>query len=143
MKGRLKAIAAGLAAGALAGTVILGIGGRLAMRLIAMVGGFPGSQSWGGSLEVVAFGLILGVVWGFFFGLVHRYAFTGKLLTGLLFGLLLYGLVVAIPMDPKAAIAGFPDHLLTITLIFGVLFVMYGLTLVSLFHRFLKRFSRR
>lgn len=111
------------------------------MWLIAIVGGLPGNHSWGGSLEVVAFGLILGVVSGGFFGLVYPYSFTGKFVTGLLFGLLVYGAVVAIPMDSKGAMAGFPDHKPAISLIFGVVFVLYGLVFIPLFHRFLKRFG--
>lgn len=143
MKEKWKPVTAGLAAGVIAGTLILGIGGRLAMRLIAIISGLPGSHSWGGSLEVVAFGLILGILSGIFFGLVFPYTFTWRLLTGLLFGLLVYGAVVAIPMESMGAIAGFPAHKVPIAWIFGIVFALYGFAFVPMFHYVLKRIQSR
>ncbi len=44
---------------ALALGLALGVGARIVMRLIAHAAGLPGSFSWGGSIEVVLFALLI------------------------------------------------------------------------------------
>lgn len=51
-------------AGLVSGVVILGLGGRLLMRLIAIATHGTGGFSWGGSLEVLAAGALFGTVGG-------------------------------------------------------------------------------
>ena len=50
-----------LVAGALSGLVILGIGGRVAMRLIALHNGQPGGWTVGGTMTVIFLGVVSGV----------------------------------------------------------------------------------
>ena len=57
---RLRDVAVGAGVGAL----VLGIGGRAAMRGIAILSGAPPSFSWGGSLRVVLLGSLAGLVGG-------------------------------------------------------------------------------
>jgi len=129
----LRRILIGLVAGLAAGTVIIGIGGRLAMRLITILGGLPGGYSWDGTLEVVMFGLITGIISGVVFGTVERYAFSNRMLTGLVYGALVFGSLVVIPIDAKGAASGFPDLQAAIYLIFGSVLLVYGIALATMF----------
>ncbi len=59
----MRALLRAVVAGAVAGTLVLGIGGRLVMRLIAVLF-LPGDAgfSWAGTLEVLAAGGLFGAV---------------------------------------------------------------------------------
>lgn len=48
-------------AGALSGLVILGVGGRVAMRLIGVQNGQPGAWTVGGTMTVIFMGVVSGV----------------------------------------------------------------------------------
>jgi hypothetical protein len=48
--------------GAIAGTIILGVGGRVGMRYVGLAMGQPAGFSWGGTMTVVFMGLVSGVV---------------------------------------------------------------------------------
>jgi hypothetical protein len=50
--------------GALTGALVLGAGGRMGMRLAALIGGRAPVFSWGGSLEVVVAGALYGAAGG-------------------------------------------------------------------------------
>ena len=54
--------------------VLLGIGGRLLMRVIALMEGRPPLFTVGGSLTVVMDGTIAGALAGMFYGLLWRFA---------------------------------------------------------------------
>lgn len=133
-----KRLLVGLSAGLVAGTVIIGIGGRIAMRGIAILAGVPGGYSWGGTLDVVAFGLITGIISGVVFGLVEKYAFTNHILTGLLFGVLVFVCLLLLPIDAKGAARGFPELQGEIHLIFGGLLLIYGMALTFIYKWCLK-----
>jgi len=80
-------VAAALVAGA-----ALGLGARIAMRIIALASGRRGSFSWSGSFEVALFGALMGVpvALGFFLARDRwpsRVAWPGMLLGGVLWGL--------------------------------------------------------
>jgi hypothetical protein len=51
-------------AGTLTGALILGVGGRVAMRVAALIGDRAPGFSWGGSLEVIAAGALYGAAGG-------------------------------------------------------------------------------
>lgn len=63
----MRALLRGGLAGALAGALVLGVGGRMVMRLAALIGGRAPVFSWGGTVEVLAagglFGAAGGLVW--------------------------------------------------------------------------------
>ncbi len=67
----LNRIGAGLVTGAVAGVLIGGIGARLAMRVVALLGeGIP-SFSVGGTLGILLMGAVLGAIGGLGFALVR------------------------------------------------------------------------
>ncbi len=121
----------GLFAGGVIGAVVLGVGGRLVMRVVVIMAGGSAGFSVGGTLEVVTFGVLVGAVAGVGY-LALRHVIPGHpALKGLIFGVLVYGALLLIPFESKNAAAGFPDLLGAIVLMFGVLMVVFG-TLLSL-----------
>lgn len=123
----LKRVGVGLIIGALVGTLIIGLGGRLAMRVIALMGGLSGGFSWGGTIEVVLLGLIIGAISGGLYGLVRNYFFSNQWLAGALFGLFVFLAILLLPIDGKGAAKGFPDLKIVVYLIFGVLHLAFGI----------------
>lgn len=112
--------------GALAGAVILGVGGRIFMRAIAWYHGNPTGFSWGGTAEVVLLGAIIGAASAPFIGFLAIGSRWPSIRTGIVCGLGLYLLILLIPMDGKAAANAFPALLPGIHLGFGFLFVLFG-----------------
>lgn len=124
----------GILAGLISGTLILGIGGRLMMRTMAVIGGLSGGFSWGGSLEVVILGTLIGLCSGAFMGISFPFSFRNRIVWGLLHGMLAYLMILILPIDGKGAAQGFPDYQLTIHILFGGLFLLYGIGMAFLFH---------
>lgn len=132
----IKRVLVGLLGGALTGVIILGIGGRLLMRSIMLMAGGEGGFSWGGSLEVVLLGLIVGLISGGVFSLSEKINNHNNLLVGLIFGTLVFLAIILLPIDGKGAASGFPELQWQIYLLFGGLFLLFGLTF-SLCYRWL------
>ena len=107
--------------------MLLGIAARLVMRLVAMESGLAGAFSVGGSLEVAAFGALIGapVAWLFF---VLRPRVKLRIpWAGVLCGLgvfLLFSLIP--PPAARSALAATPDTPAATALAFAVLFVAWG-----------------
>ena len=140
MRQFLTHILIGILAGLMAGTLVLGIGGRLLMRAMAILGGRSGGFSWDGSLEVVLLGTLIGICSGAFMGLNYPFAYKNRLVWGLLHGILAYLMILILPIDGKGAARGFPDLQVTVHLLFGGLFLLFGLTMTFFFLR-LKQLS--
>ncbi|MDH3710540.1 MAG: hypothetical protein OER04_11660 [Cyclobacteriaceae bacterium] len=130
LRQHIKKLTAGLLAGAMVGTVVLGIGGRLIMRIIALIGGVTPGASLGGSLEVMAFGSLTGILAGAGYTLIRRILPGKAWLKGTLFGLLIYAVLLVIPFDSKLAAKGFLQLTVLIHLLFGGLCVVFGLVLI-------------
>ena len=81
--------------------VALGVAVRLAMRWIALESGIDPTASPGGTLEVVAFGALLGTPIALAFLLFRPMLRVPRPWAGLTGGLLLFGIVAAMP--PPAA----------------------------------------
>lgn len=118
------------AAGAVAGAV-LGLLGRLVMAGLALVGGGRPRFSLGGSSEVVAFGLLVGVPAAGVFALWLRFAPGRAILKGLAFGLALFALLLLLPPPAaRSAAAGAPAVVLRMAVaLFAAAFAAYGLLL--------------
>ena len=135
LRNRIKLMIAGLIAGIMVGIVVLGLGGRLLMRLIALIGGLTPGISLGGTLEVVAFGGITGGFAGITYGFIHAILPKNSWLKGIAFGLLIYGFLLLIPFDSKMVANGFPQLKLLIYILFGALCLLYGLLVIPAIHR--------
>ena len=138
MQPALKTIFAGILGGLLSGTIVLGVGGRLIMRGIAIMAGGSGNFSWGGSMEVVFLGTLIGLCSGAFMGISLPFAMRNKFIWGALQGFLAYLIVLVLPIGGKGAARGFPDLQVTIHILFGGLFLLYGILTAILITRFLK-----
>ena len=115
---------AGLA-GALTGALVLGVGGRIVMRLAAFIGGRTPGFSWSGSVEVVAAGALYGAAGGLLWVALARrlaHATTGPVLGAVTFAGI--GLVSDAAQSAAASLPG-PRRLTTLAL-FLVLCVAWG-----------------
>ncbi len=135
---RTVSVAGWLIASLCAG-VWLGVAGRAAMRVVALEAGVNPEFSAGGSLEVVAFGVILGApvalaVWG------CRARWPLPSWTGVAIGVLLFSIMALVqPPAARSALAGTPDSPVLTAWLFGLAFVSYGAVLDALWHWTLAR----
>lgn len=89
----LNRLAASALSGALTGAVIGGLGARLAMRGVALIGRMEPSFTLGGTLGICIMGAILGLLGGVLLGLVWRWLPGRALVKGAIFGGILAVLV--------------------------------------------------
>ena len=94
---------AGIVVGAMLGTVLLGIGGRLGMRGIAIAQGQPASFTFDGSLVVVLLGSATGAAVALIF-LTSRAAFPAQRVWRTLFFWTLVGLLVWRGLNPVSTL---------------------------------------
>lgn len=129
-----RLLAVGLLAG-LAGGLVLGVGGRVAMRLIALGAGLEPGFSWGGTGEVVATGLLIGVPAAIAFVALRRFIPGPGIWRGAAFGALLFLALVAVPL-PAAELASESVGRLLLTVgLFGPLFLLYGVVIELVLRR--------
>ena len=105
--------------GAALGLPILGVGGRLAMRAIALLNGAPSVTTLDGTLTVLLAGLASGVGGGVLYAVLARLLPDRRSLRALLFALALLLLTLRglRPVQPHALVF-FPP----LVLLYGVLF---------------------
>ena len=149
----VRSVALAIVAGAGAGLLVAGAGGRLAMRLLAVTAGdssqgliteadqVVGEISLGGTLGLLVFaGIGFGAVTGFLYMILRRWLPQGRL-GGLLFGVIL--LVIAAPLvDPiRRDNADFdlvgPGWVAL--LVFATLTLLQGLTVAAIAGRYSQR----
>jgi hypothetical protein len=73
MKGFLRSILPSVVVGAVVGLIVLGVGGRIIMRIIAHWEGRHPVLSPGGTFNIVMMGTIAGTAAGIIFGLLRRF----------------------------------------------------------------------
>jgi hypothetical protein len=127
-----RSLPASLALGAAVGAVFLGVGGRIAMRIFALMEGREPGFSIGGTLPVILMGAIWGSLGGLLLWLGRRYFRRSPIARGMLFWipltlLFLRGLS---PLTQDSLIAFMP------------FFVAYGCALYWIFcHRFVAHWA--
>ena len=109
----------GLVLGIVLGTIILGIGGRLLMRVVALIDGTPVGWSWGGSGTVVFLGAVSGLAGGAIYTLLAHFMARGTWLRSLLFFLIL-ALITLRGLSPIRLLA--LALFMPLTLTFGIVF---------------------
>ena len=126
-----KVIAASLVSG-----LFLGVGGRVAMWIIAMIALGASGFSWGGTLEVIASGLLFGVPAALIYAVIRKKLGSPAVWKGACFGLLFFILLVIFPPPAAVSASSGLRHVLHITLtLFGILFIAYGIILELLLNR--------
>jgi hypothetical protein len=140
MKKRLtlswKNLTSGLLA-ALVGGFVLGIGGRIAMVLIALSHGTPERPSLEGSIEVVITGLLIGVPAGLLFLGLRKHLPIPGLWKGAAWGMGVFAVLAIItPPAAESAIKGIGSHIIPITIVlFGLLFSAYGIVVEAVMQK--------
>lgn len=123
------------------GGIVLGIGGRAAMRAIALGAGLPLGFSLGGTAEVVLTGLLIGVPAAFAFVLLRRFFPGRSILAGAPFGaLLLLGLTL-LPPPAARSVAASIDRLGLTLAAFAPVFIAYGVVVAWISDRLSSRRS--
>lgn len=118
----LKMISAAVAAG-----LVLGVSGRLLMRLIAIEAGGARGYSFGGSLEVIAFGVLLGSPVAVIFWLVRSRVPLPAPRAGVSLGIAMTIVLTLFPPPAaRSALASTDDAPLTTLLGFLVVFTAWG-----------------
>ncbi|MFN2316038.1 MAG: hypothetical protein ABR551_09355 [Gemmatimonadales bacterium] len=121
------------------GGLWLGVAGRGVMVLIALAAGHALRWSWGGSIEIVIFGVILAAVAVAAWMLLRHLVPLLRYGRGLVFGLVLFGIFAVLPPpSAQSAAAGIGQHTLSMAL-FGALLVVFGILVESIVVRTLTR----
>ena len=95
--------------GALTGAIVLGVGGRIVMRLAAVIAGRTPGFSWGGSVEVIVAGALYGAAGGLLWVVLARR--LGRAATSLVLGAATFagiGLVSDTAQGAAASLPGLP-----------------------------------
>lgn len=139
---QLKDAIAGALSGFMAGLLVTAIGGRIIMRIIALVDPFTHPRfTVDGTLFLViigiAFGAALGAPFGLLYITVQGLLPVPRYWKGLLFGLFLLLTTGGIffSMDQAEEFTDFDPPLLAVSL-FGLLFPIYGVVIEVFTHRF-------
>lgn len=123
---RWRSDLAAVLAGTIAGGVVLGVGGRLAMAALALATRERPRFSWGGSLEVVLLGTFYGAVGGVLLAVLRRFWPRAGALRGIVLGGILIGVAWASSTVGRQTATGAPVGLLTILAISVGVFLVYG-----------------
>lgn len=115
--------------GALLGTLLLGLAGRTVMRLLAHVIDRAPVFSVGGTVEVMAYGTIVGSVSGAGFTVVRllplRWQARGILLAALSYA----GTIATLPAHIADTARPFAERMPVVYALFGLCFLSFGLAL--------------
>jgi len=131
---------AGMISGLIAGFAVLGIGGRIAMRLIAMAEGQPLTFTARGTFGVLVFFSISGMILSVPFATLQGYMRSSNLRKGATFGLFLMLVIVwVMPLLPlllaKDAADGLNFASIVGRTLFSALFLGYGVIVASVSER--------
>lgn len=127
----------------LVGGLWLGLAGRGVMVLIALAAGHSLRWSWGGSVEIVLFGVILAAVAVAAWMLLRHLVPVLRHGRGLVFGLILFGIFAVLPPpSAQSAVAGIGQRTLSLVL-FGALLVVFGSLVETLLVRLLPKVAGR
>ena len=127
-----RSLPASLALGAAVGAIFLGVGGRVAMRIFALMEGREPGWTFEGSLTVVFMGAVYGTIGGFLLWLGRRWFKRSPIARGALFWIPLTALFLRglSPLTENSLMAFLPFYF------------AYGLVVYRVFcHRFVARWA--
>lgn len=122
--------------GSAIGAGLLGGGGRIVMRALALQNGRPPNFSLSGTLDILAYGALVGGAAGAVAGVLPKARLSPLWLTGVLLGLLAYAAtILTLPAHIAGTAAPFRDAMALVHAGFGLCFVVFGLALAWLLVR--------
>jgi len=125
-----KRLLMGAVTGLVLGAVLLGAGGRLVMRGLALLDGRAVAFSMGGSAEVLLYGAIVGAITGAAYSLVPGPFRRRWIAAGMLLGAASYsGTLLTLPPHIALTAAPFAEHMVAVHAGFGGCFLVFGLAL--------------
>ena len=144
---RTRAARAAIAAGAIAGLLVGGFGGRIVMRLVALMdpsrdgvlsagGNTVGEITLGGSLELFIFGTVAGIGGGFAYILLRRWIPASGARRALLFGVGVVLVPGVTEVNEDSVDFQIFEPVLVSVALFDLLFLLYGLAVGQLADRF-------
>jgi len=118
------------------GALFLGLGSRIVMRLLAVSIARDPAFSLGGTLEIVAYGAIVGAVSGAAFAL-GRPVMPGRWwVQGLMLAALAYaGTIATLPEHIADTTRPFADQMRLVLALFGLCFLLFGLVVARVSSR--------
>lgn len=122
-----KRLPAAAAAGLVCGLVVLGLGGRVMMRVAALAAHRPVHFGAGATAGILLIGGVLGIIGGLGFGFLQR-ALPGRaVVKGLLYGTLFFAVVVPLQPAPiQAEITELRSIWSIVIPLFWALFLAFG-----------------
>jgi|TARA_R100001244_G_scaffold47550_3_gene42262 hypothetical protein len=126
----IRRIAICCSSGALLGALVLGTGSRIVMRILANIDGREAGFSLEGSLEIMLYGAIVGLVGGALLLPLMSIWRLGRWGGGTIFGLLAYaGTILTLPPHIATTAAPFSNMMPFVLMLFAVPFILYGIAL--------------
>ncbi len=100
------------------------------MRILSLVVHKEPGFTFGGTLEVIAFGALVGVPSGLVYAFANKYVSIPRFWKGLIYGALIFVVLLIVPFEGKGAAAAFPQELMpVIVAMFAILFIGFGIIL--------------
>jgi len=128
-----RRIVLGALTGAALGALFLGLGGRIVMRLLALLIARDGDFSVGGSLEVIAYGAIVGSVSGATYAVLRPHIRVFWWVQGIVLGALTFaGTIATLPPHIAETARPFEGQMTIVLALFGLCFALFGLALARL-----------
>jgi hypothetical protein len=140
----IRKMSIGARAGLVSG-VVLGIGARLAMRVVALASNRAAEFSVEGTLGILLIGVIIGMISGLIFMALRKYLPGNGLMKGLIYGALIYlalALVLRTALQEEIGPAIAAGLLPLILGMFGLAFIAYGLVLQAMVVRLSARLGK-
>ena len=115
---------------AVGSSVLLGLAARLSMRFVALESGMAGAFSFGGSLEVIVLGIMIGAPLALLFLTMRRHVAMPAPFAGVLYGVAVFSFLTLVPLPAaRSALASTPDPPSATAGAFGLVFVAWGIAL--------------
>ena len=129
----VRPFAGGAIAGMVLGALVLGLGGRLVMRILALAIARDPLFSIGGSLEVIAYGAIIGMASGAVFVLAHPILPERWWIAGMIMAAVTYaGTILTLPAHIADTARPFASMMPAVLALFGMCFLVFGLAMARL-----------